>query len=167
MALKESDNSGSSPETWGAWIDLLLEDRGGWVSLLFAAGKGYKEVVRYLLDKGAAVDVADGNGQTSLSLAALAGHEAVVKQLLDKGAAVDVADVRGQTPLLHAASKAVVQQLLNNGADMEKADLEGLTPLHEKDFCNLALDFLHFTKKLKMMLGDDVDNPSESAVVAW
>ncbi|EAQ88828.1 hypothetical protein CHGG_05447 [Chaetomium globosum CBS 148.51] len=71
-------------------IDLLLEDSGGWVSLLFAAGKGYKEVVRYLLDKGAAVDVVDGDGQTSLSLAASAGHEAVVQQLLDNGADVDV-----------------------------------------------------------------------------
>lgn len=90
MALRDSDNLGSGPGTWGAWIDLLLEDSGGWVSLLFAAGKGYKEVVRYLLDKGAAVDVVDGDGQTSLSLAASAGHEAVVQQLLDNGADVDV-----------------------------------------------------------------------------
>ncbi|KAK3903434.1 ankyrin repeat-containing domain protein, partial [Staphylotrichum tortipilum] len=69
-------------------------DRGGWVPLPYAAVKGYKAVVRQLLDKGAAVDVADGGGRTALSWTAEKGHEAVLWQLLDKGAAVDVSHLQ-------------------------------------------------------------------------
>jgi hypothetical protein len=56
IVLRGADNLESSPARWGVWGDLLVEDRGGWVPLPYAVGKGYKAVVRQLLDKGAAVE---------------------------------------------------------------------------------------------------------------
>ncbi len=53
MVLRDADNSGLSSATRGAWGDLLLEDRGGWVPLPYAVEKGHEAAVRQLLDKGA------------------------------------------------------------------------------------------------------------------
>lgn len=86
MVLRGAGDSESSPETWGDWGDLLAEDRGGWVSLPYAAGEGYKEVVQQLLDEGVAVDLTDNHGQSPLLRAAEGGHEAVVQLLKPLGA---------------------------------------------------------------------------------
>ncbi|KAK3896460.1 hypothetical protein C8A05DRAFT_20565, partial [Staphylotrichum tortipilum] len=132
MALRGADNWESSPASQGAWGDLLVEERCGWVPLLYAAEKGYEAVLQQLLDKGAAVDVVDHDGRTPLSWAARNGREAVVRQLLDKGAAVDMADRDGRTPLWWAArngDEAVVRRLLDKGAAVDVADGDGRTPL--------------------------------------
>lgn len=46
------------------------------------------EVVRELLDKGAAIDAATKKGNTALHIASLAGQETVVKLLVQNGAQV-------------------------------------------------------------------------------
>ncbi len=60
--LRGRDSSESSYANWAAWGDLLVEDRGGWASLPYAAKKGYKAVVRQLLEKGAVVEAKDPDG---------------------------------------------------------------------------------------------------------
>ena len=71
--------------------------------LHLAAYFGIKAIVKLLLEKGAAVDAADGDGETPLHWALDNGHVEVVRLLLEKGAAVDAADRDGQTPLSAAA----------------------------------------------------------------
>ena len=133
IVLRGTDNSESSPASWGAWGDLLVKDRGGLAPLPYAAGKGYKAVVQQLLNKGAAVEAKDCYGRAPLSWAAEKGYEAVIQQLLDKGAVVDTRDYSDlRTPLLWAAEKgyeAVVRQLLDKGVAVEARDLDGRTPL--------------------------------------
>jgi hypothetical protein len=115
MVLRGADSSESSHAGWAAWGDLLVEDRGGWTSLSYAARKGYEAFVRQLLDNGAMVDTKDNKGKTPLSWAAAHGHEAVVKLLLGTGKVdVDTKDKFGQTPLFWAAARgheAVVKLL--------------------------------------------------------
>ncbi|KAK4163800.1 ankyrin repeat-containing domain protein [Cladorrhinum sp. PSN259] len=115
-----------------AWVDLFVEDRGGWAALLYAAKKGYEAVVRLLLEKGAAVEAKDKERQTPLIKAAAEGHGAIIRQLLEKGAAIEAKDKERQTPLIEAAihgHEAVVRQLLEKGAAIEAKDIDGRTPL--------------------------------------
>jgi ankyrin repeat protein len=59
------------------------------VSLLVAAEKGHKQVVKLLLDKGANVNAQGGYYGNTLQAASKGGHETVVQLLLDKGADVN------------------------------------------------------------------------------
>lgn len=54
-----------------------------------AARHGQDDVVAFLVEKGADVNVADGEGYTPLHLAAKGGFHSVVKQLVKAGANVD------------------------------------------------------------------------------
>lgn len=52
-------------------------------SLVEAAGNGYSEIVRILLDRNASVNATAANGCTSLMSAADKGHIEIVRLLLD------------------------------------------------------------------------------------
>ncbi|KAK5657620.1 hypothetical protein OQA88_2692 [Cercophora sp. LCS_1] len=96
-------------------------------SLHFAAAMGRLEVVKVLLDRGAAI-LADNDGRTALHAACANGHVAVAEVLLRGGANALAADRRGATPLHLAASGrflALVRLLLDAGADPTAADGEG------------------------------------------
>ena len=54
--------------------------------LFLAAGEGRLDVVRYLLDQGADVNVRQQHGRTAVSEAAFYGHAAVIKELALRGA---------------------------------------------------------------------------------
>lgn len=101
-----------------------------------AAGKGHKDVVEFLLAKGADVNVEDQNHQAPLHDAAGSGHKEVVKLLLAKGANVNAKMYQDFTPLHNAASsghKDVVSLLLANKAAVnDRAGFQvGMTPLYE------------------------------------
>lgn len=91
------------------------------------AAKGELDVVKLLLEKGAAVNQMDEFGQAPLFLAAGEGHRDVVELLLAKGAAVNQVDQDGLSPLHLAASNGhedVVKILRMNGAVTNKVEKE-------------------------------------------
>src|SRR5258706_4259760 len=97
-----------------------------------AALLGQMEVVRSLLDKGAAIEATDGDGQTPLFAAAGLGHEAVAEALLERGASVRVRDRAGRTALhwaVASGSEEMAALLLAYGADPNARDVSGNTPL--------------------------------------
>jgi ankyrin repeat protein len=57
--------------------------------LHFAAHSGHVNVVQYLLDRGAMINIHQRNGPTPLHVAAQEGHFEVVRQLIQRGATVD------------------------------------------------------------------------------
>ena len=71
-------------------------------TLHLAADKGFVDVVRVLLDSGAAVDARDGNGQTPLHLGACKDRDECVRILLEAGADVMLEDREGRIPLDYA-----------------------------------------------------------------
>ena len=100
--------------------------------LMEAAEAGHEEVVRRLLEYGAAVNAANKHGETALTLAADGGHTAVVSVLLDWGAAVNVLDEFGDTPLLNAAfsqHEDTLRLLLKRGADPDVPNRIGQTAM--------------------------------------
>ena len=71
-------------------------------ALHFAVDKDFVDVVRVLLDSGAAVNARDGNGQTPLHLGACKDREECVRILLEAGADVMLEDREGRIPLDYA-----------------------------------------------------------------
>jgi ankyrin repeat protein len=89
-------------------------------------------VVRKLLDQGAAVEATDAGGQTPLFAAAALGHEAVAEALLERGASVRVRDRSGRTVLHWAVASGCEETaalLIAYGADLTARDAAGNTPL--------------------------------------
>lgn len=69
-----------------------------------AARNGYTEVVRYLLDEGAAIDTRGFFGGTGLHWAAINGHRETVELLIARGADLTIRDEQfGSTPESWAA----------------------------------------------------------------
>lgn len=98
-------------------------------SLQMAASRGYKEIVRLLLDADADTEILDFQGHTALMRAAgcsVVGapddHRAVVQMLIQKGAVVNSATANGETPLHMACEMGrkkllIVRELCRAGAD--------------------------------------------------
>lgn len=106
----------------------------GWTPLHLGAFFGRREVVEWLLDRGAAVDAESRNSlrNTPLHAALAGGHDDVAMLLIDRGALTDARDAGGHTPLHIAAesgSIGAVKALLDRGADPHAVDAEDMTPL--------------------------------------
>ncbi len=114
------------------------------------------EVIRLLLDAGAATHAKNEDGLTPLHLAA--GHywdPEVAGMLLRAGAFVDARAGNDSTPLHFAAAfggnPSVAELLLDAGADANARDTGGLTPLH------LAARFRGYATVAQMLLAAGAD----------
>jgi ankyrin repeat domain-containing protein 50 len=113
-------------------------------ALYYASSGGHQEIVRVLIEAGAAVNL-KFLGETALDRASRCGHVKIVKMLLDAGADVK----RGDGQVLHFGSSEgyaeVVRILVEAGADVtakcsEETALETASSYsHVKDF-NTLLD---------------------------
>jgi ankyrin repeat protein len=86
-------------------------------------------VVEMLLERGADLQMYDGNGRQPIHLAAQRGNVAALRLLVERGADVNAADHRGQTALWCFASDVFGRELLGLGADIEHQDVNGRTAL--------------------------------------
>ena len=101
--------------------------------LLYAAGEGRFDVVKYLINHGADISKTNHRKQTALHCASEYGHLKVVELLLSKGVGIDVEDKDGHTPLLLAAKTGrsdISLRLINHGADLNKTNVHKRTALH-------------------------------------
>ena len=101
--------------------------------LMFAAGKGRFDVVKYLINHGADVSKTNYREQTALHYAGKYGHLEVVELLLSKGAGIDVEDELCCTSLMVAAVRGrsdITLHLINHGADLNKTYVNKRTALH-------------------------------------
>lgn len=118
------------------------KDRDHYTPLMLAAENGCLEVVRLLVENGAAVDAGkDKEEQTPLGYAAEQGHAPVVSYLLDRGADADARIKKGDTPLILAMRGAffprgpegdplkTLEILLMHGAAVNAVGEYGRTPL--------------------------------------
>lgn len=86
----------------------LLVQRGaainqtGWNPLIYAAWQGHEHVVKYLLEKGAEIDALAPNGTSALMMAARGGHLEVVRLLLWKVADPNIKSDAGARALTWA-----------------------------------------------------------------
>ncbi len=110
------------------------DDEDGWTPLHTAAINDHKDVVKFLVDRGAKVDAKDKNGMTPLLLAIMNNYKDVVELLLASKAGVNARCRNdGRTPLFFAVqghSKDMVELLLAKGAKINAREDRGWTLLH-------------------------------------
>lgn len=100
--------------------------------LLWAAGRGHKDIVELLIKRGAKVNVGDKYGTTALVWACRKGHSEIVEILLKAGANVDTAGMYSWTPLLVSVCGGhteCVSALLEKRPNVNALDKDGLTAL--------------------------------------
>ena len=94
-------------------------DHDGWNPLIYAASKGYREIVRFLLDYGARVNATTDNGTTALMMAARGNHYDTVELLLKHGANASIKNEADGTALAWAQKRGytdIVQLLSHSDA---------------------------------------------------
>lgn len=113
-------------------------DRDGMTPLLTAIEGGHKDVVQWLVAKGADVNGRPGRFGPPLVAAISRGDLDSARLLVAHGADVNAARYDGDTPLLvalgshdpdPAAQRDFIRLLLDHGADVNRADKQGFTPL--------------------------------------
>lgn len=100
--------------------------------LMSVAADGDLELIRFLLDNGAAINAMNTWQQTPLTYAVSYQKIEAVRLLIEKGADVNVRGESGSTLLMKAASNGnlpIMEQLLSNGADVLAKDQNGVTAL--------------------------------------
>lgn len=133
----------------GAEVD--AKDVNRLTPLYFAASHGHTDVVRLLLDHGAAVDAGtpgEGSG-TALTVSVYFGYEDTAKLLMERGACHDLTDYDGRTPLhvaIYKGHDALALDILSRGVSVNTVNRSGNSPLHEamnRDQEDLCVALVH------------------------
>lgn len=126
-------------------INSRFDSDKGDTPLTAAARKGHAQIVRLLLDAGAAIEGKNKSGGTALLIAAQGGKIDCVRVLIKAGADLET-KWQGRTPLLQAARwghAEVIRELLAAGADRkaksEGMDAEGFARKYGQDAALAAL----------------------------
>jgi ankyrin repeat protein len=107
-------------------------------NLLYAARRGYKNMVVFLLEESAEIDYLSPHNETPLNLASQGKHWETAKILLEKGANSALQNAQGQTSLMSAVltgEAKMVNLLINStktgslNSELENADFLVNTPL--------------------------------------
>ncbi|HUU20210.1 MAG TPA: ankyrin repeat domain-containing protein [Sedimentisphaerales bacterium] len=120
-----------------------VQESEGFTPLHLASSKGHIEIVEFLLNHGADIELEIFNGETPLMLAAQYARHGqqyeTIKTLLEHGAKVNHKDENGRTALHDAAmysGKEVINLLISYGADVNAGDEDHCTPLHQAAMLN-------------------------------
>jgi len=119
-----------------------VQDELDFTPLHLASSKGHIEIVEFLLNHGADMELEIFDGETPLMLAAQhARHRRyeTIKTLLEHGAKVNHKDEVGRTALHYAAMNSgmdVMNLLISYGADVNAKEEFQITPLHRAAMLN-------------------------------
>lgn len=114
--------------------------------------------IRFLIKKGADVNMRDSGGFSPLDTAARNRAASLVEILIDAGANPNLPDADGFFPLLHAINRnhvPTIEMLAKNGANLELKNKQGITPL-----AWAIGDGKFFAAKALIDAGADVNAPS-------
>lgn len=125
--------------------DLEQTDRDGRTLLINAAFYARKNVVKYLLDRGADVSAKDNSGFTALHAAIKSRNVETIKIILDAGADINAKNEFGNNPIM----------LCDNATDIEIFKLliaKGADPLQKNNYGISAKDMFAFSDAITKVL---------------
>lgn len=116
-----------------------FQDERGWTPLMAAVENNKKDVILYLLNEGAFIDIRNSSGDTALMRAVYMGHTDIVKLLLENGANRAIRAKNGYTPFQKACEKG----------NLEIAKLLFREPIDTKDkvYDSLKYNLFHLSIK--------------------
>jgi len=132
----------------------------GTTALAAAVVGGYLNIVKYLVEHGADVNVANLRGETPLHLAVLSDNVDIISFLLNEGSWIESEDECCDTPLMYATredNSPAVEVLLMHGADPDHPNEDGETPYMLAE--EVASDFIK--DLLVTYAGRDASNAAE------
>ena len=91
------------------------------------------DIVRYLVENGANINVQDVDGDIPISWALARGHKDIAKLLIEKGADLNISNNNGYTLLHWAAFSSdgeIAQLFIDKGVNLNTVDFEHKTALH-------------------------------------
>lgn len=115
--------------------NLNITDREGKTALMWAAEKGYQELVQALVSHGIDVNAVDDEGKTALIWAAIGGKRnvAIAHTLIDHGSVISTKDNEGKTALAWSELNATSIPLSHQGNESSrKGYTPGYTKMHLK-----------------------------------
>ena len=129
-------------------VGVNIDSQGseGLTTLMYAAARGKKKAVQFLLQQGADINKTSPSG-AALHAAVSSNQSEIVEILLENGADIDVTDDEGWTALNLACKNSnmdIFWILLNREANLNLATPDGITPL----FSSVANENLEMVKTL-------------------
>ena len=112
--------------------DINALDASNNTALMLASKFGYFEMVKYLIDNRADLDITYSDRQGALTIAILEKKNEIALELIERGANIEIKDSFGLTPLMNGAwvgLKDVVLKLIEKKVDKEGHDKNGMTAL--------------------------------------
>ncbi|MDR0287493.1 MAG: ankyrin repeat domain-containing protein [Clostridiales bacterium] len=93
----------------GANINFQVREQSLRSPLSQASQLGHYDIVEFLVEKGANINIRAADGTSPLMIAAYAGHFEIVKYLVEKGAELDFKNYNGDTALSNAYERGNMQ----------------------------------------------------------
>jgi len=110
---------------------------------------GQEEVVRFIANRGADINIRDVTNNTALHHAAHSGSVDIIKLLLDKGMSVNLTNIHEYTPLhvsAHFGHLEATKALVERVAAINSTDKYGVTPLIEAAYSGKLETFRFLTE---------------------
>lgn len=134
---------------------------------------GHLDIVQFLLENGAKVDIIGEYNNTPLHLASTEGNLDIVEFLVNNGADINYTNKFGCTPLHNASGNGnleVVKFLVNNGADIDAIDENSYTPFKYATSIMYIYDEMYDVIKFLLKRGaiiGDITNITDKNVLEW
>jgi ankyrin repeat protein len=77
-----------------------------------ASYRGHKEVVEFLIQKGADIEAKDNDGMTALMKASFMGRKEIVELLIQNGADVNQKNNNGQNAMMRADNEEIKKAII-------------------------------------------------------
>ena len=93
-------------------IDVNAVDEIGFSPLHYSCKKGFRDIVKLLLDKDADVNTLSNESITPLHMAMIPGNREIVKMLVEAGADINATDKNGTTAVMYGIKAKKVEAVI-------------------------------------------------------
>lgn len=113
-------------------VNINAKNKARWTALAYACKYGHGDIVQYLVENNADVNLTVNVGSTPLQVALNMKFFKIADYLIKHGADVNIPDITGMTALAWAAKSGdlkTVQYLIENGAEVNSKNVSSRTIL--------------------------------------